>query len=123
VIVLSYPRKGDRKQFPMVRVTKGTGVQEWTKGWTALLDYGGDTRCWCDECGRRFTAHGHASLCRQCRRRQEAEQQAEATLRAAEGTVNSERDALMKPWRLRETVRPTEGNAPVVEIDESDIPF
>jgi hypothetical protein len=82
VVVLSYPRRSDGKQFPMVQILTGprVGQHKWLTGWRALLDYDGEPLIShrCRECERSFKAPAllQARLCRQCVRRQEAREHA-----------------------------------------------
>ena len=107
VIVFSLPRARDGKRFLMVQVTSPcAGKREWPNSWTPLLDYEGEplisNRCQDEDCQRPFRAPGTFGLCRQCRRRKDEREARQVRQRSREGTVNEERDALRRPWRLRE---------------------
>ena len=79
VIKLSYPRKSDGKQWPLVHVTSGpdTGHRIWPKGFHALIDWSssGALRRPCAECERPFKQPIDGTMkswCRTCQRREDA---------------------------------------------------
>lgn len=80
VVELSYPRRGDGKQWPIVHIRSGArnGQRQWPSagGWRPVLDHDGDRvfKLRCDGCDRPFWAPARFPECRTCSRKSAAEE-------------------------------------------------